>query len=98
MPFNIAPFAAWGLGMATRRQFLVSIAAASSASLLDIGRPAGAQTVQKLTRILVGTPAGGYPDTVTRLLINHMKSYASTNNPGEQARRGSAHCARSLEE
>jgi hypothetical protein len=51
-----------------------------------------------LTRILVGTPAGGYPDTVTRLLINHMKSYASTNNPGEQARRGSAHCARSLEE
>jgi tripartite-type tricarboxylate transporter receptor subunit TctC len=86
MPFNIAPFAAWGLGMATRRQFLVSLAAASSASLLDIGRPAGAQTVQKLTRILVGTPAGGYPDTVTRLLINHLKSYASTiileNKPG----------------
>jgi hypothetical protein len=50
--------------MATRRQFLASVAAASSASLLVVARPAGAETVQKLARILIGTPVGGYPDTV----------------------------------
>ena len=72
--------------MASRRQFLSSIAAASSVSLLGMVPPAGAQTVQKLTRIIIGTQPGGYPDTVARLLINNMKSYASTiileNKPG----------------
>jgi tripartite-type tricarboxylate transporter receptor subunit TctC len=72
--------------MANRRQFLSSIAAASSVSLLGRVPPPGAQTVQKLTRIIIGTPPGGYPDTVARLLINNMKSYASTiileNKPG----------------
>jgi tripartite-type tricarboxylate transporter receptor subunit TctC len=70
----------------TRRQFLASIAAASFASVLDIEGPAGAQTVKKLTRILVGAPAGVFADTVARLLINQMKSYAPTmileNKPG----------------
>jgi tripartite-type tricarboxylate transporter receptor subunit TctC len=72
--------------MATRRQILASIAAASSGTLLHMLRPASAQTVQKLTRIIIGTPPGGYPDTVARLLINQMKGYASTiileNKPG----------------
>ena len=73
--------------MSNRRQILSSIAAASLASLFDMQRrPARAQTVQKLTRIIIGTPPGGYPDTVARLLIDHMKSYASTiileNKPG----------------
>jgi len=72
--------------MAGRRQFLLSIAAASSVSLLGKVSPAGAQTVQKLTHIIISTPPGGYPDTVARLLINNMKSYASTiileNKPG----------------
>lgn len=72
--------------MTTRRQFLASMVAFSSASVLDVGRPAGAQTVKKLTRILVGNPPGGFPDTVARLLINQMKNYASTmileNKPG----------------
>ena len=71
--------------MANRRQILASIAA-SSATLLYMLGLAEAQTVQKLTRIIIGTPPGGYPDTVARLLINHMKSYASTiileNKPG----------------
>jgi tripartite-type tricarboxylate transporter receptor subunit TctC len=64
--------------MANRRQILASIAAASSGTLLGMMGPAWAQTVQKLTRIIIGTPPGGYPDTVARLLIDHMKSYAST--------------------
>src|SRR5262245_4612035 len=72
--------------MTNRRQILASIAAASSGTLLHLLRPASAQTVQKLTRIIIGTPPGGYPDTVARLLINNMKSYASTiileNKPG----------------
>ena len=73
--------------MTNRRQILASIAAASSGTLLDmLSRPARAQTIQKLTHIIIGTPPGGYPDTVARLLINHMKSYASTiileNKPG----------------
>ena len=72
--------------MANRRQILASIAGASSATLLYMLGLAEAQTVQKLTRIIIGTPPGGYPDTVARLLINHMKSYASTiileNKPG----------------
>jgi tripartite-type tricarboxylate transporter receptor subunit TctC len=70
----------------TRRQFLASTAAASFASMLDIGGPAVAQTVRKLTRILVGAPAGVFTDTVARLLINQMKGYAITiileNKPG----------------
>ena len=70
----------------TRRQFLASIAAASFASVLDIGGLAGAQTVRKLTRILVGAPAGVFTDTVARLLIDQMRSYAPTmileNKPG----------------
>lgn len=87
MPFSIAPFAISRLGMTNRRQILASIAAASSGTLLGmLSRPARAQTIQKLTRIIIGTPPGGYPDTVARLLINHMKSYASTiileNKPG----------------
>ena len=72
--------------MANRRQILASIAAASSSTLLCMLGPVRAQTVQKLTRIIIGTPPGGYPDTVARLLINHMKSYAPTiileNKPG----------------
>ena len=72
--------------MANRRQILASIAAASSSTLLCMLGPVRAQTVQKLTRIVIGTPPGGYPDTVARLLINHMKSYAPTiileNKPG----------------
>src|SRR6516162_3249983 len=91
MPFSIAPFAIWRLSMSNRRQILSSIAAASLASLFDMQRrPARAQTVQKLTRIIIGTPPGGYPDTVARLLIDHMKSYASTiileNKPGADQR------------
>ena len=87
MPFSIAPFAILRLDMANRRQILASIAAASSSTLLYMLKgPARAQTVQKLTRIIIGTPPGGYPDTVARLLINHMKSYAPTiileNKPG----------------
>lgn len=74
----------------TRRQFLASTAAASVASMLGIGGPTVAQTVKKLTRILVGAPAGAFPDTVTRLLINQMKGYASMmileNKPGAGAR------------
>jgi tripartite-type tricarboxylate transporter receptor subunit TctC len=76
----------WRFGMFNRRQFLSYIAASSSVSALGRVGPAEAQTVQKLTRIIIGTPPGGYPDTVARLLINHMKSYASTiileNKPG----------------
>src|SRR5215470_16020149 len=72
--------------MLSRRQVLSSIVAASSASLLGIMRPAAAQTVEKLTRIIIGSPPGGFPDTVARLLINQMKTYASTiileNKPG----------------
>jgi tripartite-type tricarboxylate transporter receptor subunit TctC len=73
--------------MTDRRQILAFIiAAASSSALLYMPGPAEAQTVQKLARIIIGTPPGGYPDTVARLLINHMKSYASTivleNKPG----------------
>jgi hypothetical protein len=48
----------------TRRQFLASTAAASFTSMLDMGGPAVAQTVRKLTRILVGSPAGVFVDTV----------------------------------
>src|ERR1700733_14575606 len=64
--------------MVNRRQILASIATASSGTLLGMLRSASAQTVQKLTRIIIGTPPGGYPDTVARLLIDHMKSYAPT--------------------
>src|SRR5262249_41152685 len=83
---SVGLLAAGGPSITTRRQFLASIVAFSSASVLDVGRPAGAQTVKKLTRILVGNPAGGFPDTVARVLINQMKTYASTmileNKPG----------------
>jgi tripartite-type tricarboxylate transporter receptor subunit TctC len=58
--------------------------------MLDKGGPAVAQTVRKLSRIFVGAPAGAFPDTVARLLINQMKGYASTmileNKPGAGAR------------
>jgi hypothetical protein len=92
MPFGITPFAIWRLGMANRRQILASIASVSSGILLDmLRRPAIAQTIQKLTRIIIGTPPGGYPDTVARLLIDRMRSYASTiileNKPGAGRRR-----------
>jgi tripartite-type tricarboxylate transporter receptor subunit TctC len=70
----------------TRRQILASISAASLASVLDKGTPAGAQSVGRATRILVGAPAGVFTDTVARLLINQMKAYAPTmileNKPG----------------
>src|SRR5262252_1944281 len=69
-----------------RRQFILYMAAPSSAFVLGKAGLAVAQTVHKLTRIIIGTPPGGYPDTVARLLINHMKNYASTiileNKPG----------------
>ena len=72
--------------MSSRRQLILFMAGASSVFMLGRMGPAGAQTVQKLTRIIIGTPPGGYPDTVARLLVNHMKSYASTmileNKPG----------------
>ena len=72
--------------MMSRRQILSAITATSSGVLLRMQGQATAQTVQKLTRIIIGTPPGGYPDTVARLLISHMKSYAPTiileNKPG----------------
>jgi tripartite-type tricarboxylate transporter receptor subunit TctC len=72
--------------MMSRRQILSAITATSSGVLLRMQGPATAQTVQKLTRIIIGTPPGGYPDTVARLLVSHMKSYAPTiileNKPG----------------
>ena len=63
--------------MLTRRQILASVTAGSSFLFAGTSRTY-AQTVQKLTRIVIGVPAGAPQDTVARLLINHMKGYAST--------------------
>jgi hypothetical protein len=82
--------------MANRRQILASIAAASSSTLLYMLRPARAQTVQKLTRIIIGTPPGGYPDS--RSFANQSYEELCPNNHfGEQARRGPTHRAGSIE-
>ena len=63
--------------MLTRRQILASVTAGSSFPFAGASRTY-AQTVQKLTRIVIGVPVGAPQDTVARLLINHMKGYAST--------------------
>jgi tripartite-type tricarboxylate transporter receptor subunit TctC len=72
--------------MVTRRQILGTSAALGSSIVFGAVRTLRAQTVQKVTRIVVGLPPGSFVDTVLRLLINQMRGYAPTiileNRPG----------------
>jgi tripartite-type tricarboxylate transporter receptor subunit TctC len=64
--------------------------AASTCGALALARPSRAQTVRKLTRMIVGYPPGGSTDVIARLVVDQMKGYAQTiiveNRPGTGGR------------
>jgi tripartite-type tricarboxylate transporter receptor subunit TctC len=74
--------------MLDRRHFV----AGSAASALAVGVPSTskANVVDRNARIMVGFPAGSSPDSVARLLAEHVKDYAPSflvdNRPGAGGR------------
>jgi tripartite-type tricarboxylate transporter receptor subunit TctC len=74
--------------MLSRRRF-VAVAAVAGASI-TAPRRAHSQVVGKLTRMIVGFAPGGSSDVTARLLVDHMRGYASTiiidNRPGAGGR------------
>ena len=74
--------------MLTRRRFVAAPAAATL--VLGLSPRAGAQTVAKPARMIVGFPPGGSSDVVARLLIEQMRGYAPSiivdNRPGAGGR------------
>jgi tripartite-type tricarboxylate transporter receptor subunit TctC len=74
--------------MITRRRLISSTACAVGAAAAPLRTPA--QTIGKLTRLIVGYPPGGSTDVIARLLIDQMKGYAATiiidNRPGTGGR------------
>ena len=79
--------------MITRRR-LLRAASTCGATVFAAGiacpSPLSAQTVRKLTRLIVGYPPGGSTDVIARLVIDQMKGYAPTiiidNRPGTGGR------------
>jgi tripartite-type tricarboxylate transporter receptor subunit TctC len=77
--------------MLSRRRFLGAAASAGiAAPALRLARPAGAQTVAKPARMLVGFAPGGLLDATARLLVEHIRGYAPSlivdNKPGAGGR------------
>jgi tripartite-type tricarboxylate transporter receptor subunit TctC len=74
--------------MLSRRRF-VAVAAVAGASI-TAPRRAHSQVVGKLTRMIVGFAPGGSSDVTARLLVDHMRGYATTiiidNRPGAGGR------------
>ena len=74
--------------MLSRRRFVA--AAAGAGASIAAPRRAHSQVVGKLTRIIVGFAPGGSSDVTARLLVDHMRGYASTiiidNRPGAGGR------------
>src|SRR5687768_9802961 len=65
--------------MLSRRRFLKVVAAAGAApQVIPFAPPAAGQVVAKPARVLVGFPPGAATDAVARLLVEHMKGYASS--------------------
>ncbi len=65
--------------MLSRRRFVAAAAGAGvAAHPLLVARRAFAQTVARPARMLVGFSAGGGIDAVGRLLVEHLKGYASS--------------------
>jgi tripartite-type tricarboxylate transporter receptor subunit TctC len=62
-----------------RRHLLAASAAGLVCSATGVIRHGFAQPGGKITRMLVGFPAGGNVDFVARLLANDLKGYSSTN-------------------
>ena len=78
--------------MLTRRKLIAASAGLAAAGTGVLPR-AGAQTVKKPVRIIVGFPAGGGTDIASRILAEKIRGpYASTvvveNRPGASARLG----------
>ena len=77
--------------MLSRRCFVTTSASAGLACALGGSATiAGAQTLAKNARLLVGFPPGGSLDVVARLLIEHMRGYSPSiivdNRPGAGGR------------
>jgi tripartite-type tricarboxylate transporter receptor subunit TctC len=77
--------------MLSRRCFVTSSASAGLACALGgLSSAIQAQTLAKNARLLVGFPPGGSLDVVARLLVEHVKGYASSmivdNRPGAGGR------------
>ena len=74
--------------MLSRRRFVA--AAAGAGASIAAPRRAQSQVVGKLTRMIVGFAPGGSSDVTARLLVDHMRGYASTiiidNRPGAGGR------------
>jgi tripartite-type tricarboxylate transporter receptor subunit TctC len=74
--------------MLSRRRFVA--AAAGVGASIAAPRRAQSQVVGKLTRMIVGFAPGGSSDVTARLLVDHMRGYASTiiidNRPGAGGR------------
>ena len=74
--------------MLSRRRFVA--AAAGAGASIAAPRRAHSQVVGKLTRMIVGFAPGGSSDVTARLLVDHMRGYASTiiidNRPGAGGR------------
>jgi tripartite-type tricarboxylate transporter receptor subunit TctC len=76
--------------MMNRRHLLAASAAGLACSVTGVTPYGFAQPGGKTARMLVGFPAGGNVDFVTRLLANELKGYSSTiiveNRPGAAGR------------
>jgi len=74
--------------MLSRRRFVAAAAVAGAS--IEAPRRAHSQVVGKLTRMIVGFAPGGSSDVTARLLVDHMRGYASTiiidNRPGAGGR------------
>ena len=74
--------------MLSRRRFVAAAAVAGAS--IAAPRRAHSQVVGKLTRMIVGFAPGGSSDVTARLLVDHMRGYASTiiidNRPGAGGR------------
>src|SRR3954466_11814856 len=75
--------------MINRRHFLATSSWAAAASLLP-RHSAVAETIDKPARLLVGFQPGGSLDTIARVVVGEMKTYAPTliveNKPGAAGR------------
>jgi tripartite-type tricarboxylate transporter receptor subunit TctC len=76
--------------MITRRRLMTTSAAGLALASAGVEPEAIAQAAGKTVRMLVGFPPGGPVDTVARLLVNEMRTHASTiiveNRPGAGGR------------
>jgi tripartite-type tricarboxylate transporter receptor subunit TctC len=82
--------------MVTRRRFITASAAGFATGLTGFAPPAGAQTIQKTVRIIVGFPPGGATDVVARFIAEKLRGkYAETiivdNRPGGGSRTAIEH-------